>query len=101
MAMSTETKARRAADRAEAKRMNKLVSIADRVLVTAERNLQTEIDGVWIEGDVASFNRIIERLGYRPVRTTSNMLNAASRTWCIDANTPSYMDPGCESYHSA
>ena len=46
------------------------------------------------------FNNVLEALGYKPVRLTSNMLNEAAGKFLIDADTPSYCDPGCESYHS-
>ncbi len=47
-----------------------------------------------------AFNIALETLGYKPVRVTCNMLNKASGEFLIDADTPSYCDPGCESYHS-
>lgn len=45
-------------------------------------------------------NSALERLGYKPVRQTSNMLNPNAKKFFIDADTPSYCDPGCEAYHS-
>ena len=57
--------------------------------------------------EVPTFNRcdyaIAETGDFRDniekTRTTSNMLNPKSKQWEIPVNTPSYMDPGCESYH--
>jgi hypothetical protein len=34
------------------------------------------------------------------VRVTSNMLNPTFGEFFIDADTPSYCDPGSEAYHS-
>lgn len=45
-------------------------------------------------------NTFLQRLGYKAVKETSNMLNEAAGTFFIDADTPSYCDPGCEAYHS-
>lgn len=45
-------------------------------------------------------NNVLEALGYKPLRVTRNMLNENSKEFLIDADTPSYCDPGCESYHS-
>ena len=35
-----------------------------------------------------------------PQRVTRNMLNPTGGEFLIDEDTPSYCDPGCESYHS-
>lgn len=106
MAMTAETKARRAEDRQYQKRMNSLKPIAHQMEVLencSTPNLSTvsvSIDGVAIKGIVRDINVVLEKLGYRPVRITSNMLNPNSPYFAIDINTPSYCDPGCESYHS-
>ena len=47
-----------------------------------------------------AFNDVLEALGYKPVKVTHNMLNEAAGEFLIDADTPSYCDPACESYHS-
>ena len=100
MAMTAERKAERKAQRDYQKRMNKLQSIAHKVVVRGDE-LSVLIDGVVIQGNgPEKFNNILERLGYRPVRITRNMLNPDSQDFAIDINTPSYCDPGCESYHS-
>lgn len=101
MAMSAEWKAQRAADRKREKELSKLIPIASRVKVTGDDFVSVELgNGVKLHGKVKAFNVTIEQLGYRPVRITSNMLNEASGKFCIDINTPSYCDPGSESYHS-
>lgn len=107
MAMSPERIVERAAARKREKYLNSLTPIAHAVQV--EEKGGTTFLGVW-EGSVEitgtkqgieQFNSVLERLGYRPVRLTSNMLNPQSKVFAIDINTPSYCDPGCESYHSA
>jgi hypothetical protein len=45
-------------------------------------------------------NEFFPKMGWKPVRLTSNMLNAAGGQFLIDADTPSYCDPGSEAYHS-
>lgn len=35
-----------------------------------------------------------------PQRLTHNMLNPSGKEFLIDEDTPSYCDPGCESYHT-
>jgi len=107
MAMTTEHKTARAAARKLEKHLNSLKPIAHEVQVirtwregyTACHALRLNIDGIIIEGETSLFNRAIEKLGYRPVRVTRNMLNPV-RAFCIDINTPVYLDPGCDSYHS-
>jgi hypothetical protein len=99
MAMSPERKAERKAARDFDKRMNKLVSIAHQVKVTGNL-VSAQIAGTIIQGEVENFNNVVEKLGYRPIRLTSNMLNPDSPTFAIDINTPAYCDPGCESYHT-
>lgn len=108
MAMSPTTIAERAATRAYDKRMAKLISVADMVRIHApepsrgwtKETLSLDIDGCRIEGPTDRFNEMLERLGYRPVRITSNMLNKNSPRFAIDINTPAYCDPGREAYHS-
>jgi hypothetical protein len=102
--MTPEAKARRARE----KHLNKLTSIAHLVTVLP---LHPARSGDWLSmetaagaticGPVKAFNEIMEMMGFRPVRITSNILNSESKRFCIDINTPSYCDPGCESYHSA
>lgn len=41
------------------------------------------------------FHKHIEK-----TRTSKNMLNPDAKPQRIPVNTPSYMDPGCESYHT-
>ena len=97
--MSPEKIAARKRDRF----LNTLVPIADRCIVVSSTHpwfIKVVVDGVTITGEVDYFNHLIERLGYRPVRVTSNMLNPQSKRFCIDINTPSYCDPGSEAYHS-
>jgi hypothetical protein len=98
MAMSTERKAERAAARKRERELAKLESIASNVNLIGDI-LTTQIEGCIIQGFEENFNKVIEKLGYRPVRVTENMLNPG-RKFCIDINTPSYCDPGCEAYHS-
>lgn len=101
MAMSTERKAERKTQREYDKRMNALTPIADAFKPMGDSEIiEGHIDGVKLSGNVALVNVALEKMGYRPVRITRNMLNDKSARFCIDINTPSYMDPGCESYHS-
>lgn len=100
MAMSPERKAQRAASRKREKELMKLAPIADKVEVASDGTLTLLLDGVLIQGSQDNFNKVLERMGFRPVRTTRNLLNPNSRTWCIDVNTPGYLDPGSESYHT-
>ena len=93
--MNPETKAARKRDR----QLNKLHPIARQVQVLENDRLRVGVDGAVIEGDVDAFNRVIERMGFRPVRITRNILNQNSPLFCIDINTPAYCDPGCEAYH--
>lgn len=101
--MTAETKARRTADRAYEKRMNALTSIAHGCEVLhptgQSEQVRVVIDGVQMQGPVEGFNRLVELMGFRPVRITHNMLNPESKRFAIDINTPCYCDPGCESYH--
>ena len=100
--MSPETKARRAAARKRDRELAKLTPIADQVQVIGGTNnfLRLVLDGVTIMGGEEDFNKFLEKAGYRPVRVTRNILNSESKSWCIDINTPAYLDPGCESYHT-
>jgi len=47
-----------------------------------------------------AFNKVLGRLGYKPVRLTSNLLNPAAGQFVIDADTSLACDPGSETYHS-
>lgn len=107
MAMSKETIIRRREERAYEKRMNALISVAHNVEVldkhcsTPDLYLVSVIAGyVSIKGFVRDVNPVLEKLGFRPIRITSNMLNPESKKFAIDINTPAYCDPGCESYHT-
>jgi hypothetical protein len=102
MAMSLETKARRAKARKRDAFLNSLEPIAHRVeVIDANKELvRVQLNGCTLEGQLDPVNAQLERAGYRPVRLTSNLLNRESRTWAIDINTPGYMDPGSEAYHS-
>lgn len=102
MAMSVETKARRAAARKEEKRLAALKPIADKVVVldAAREEIEVELFGAKVTGYINFVNAVIEAAGFRPVRLTRNMLNPNSPVFAIDINTPAYCDPGCESYHS-
>ena len=97
MHMTPEAKAARARE----KFLNKLESVAWKVAVLSKEIISVEIAGCTLSGNVCAVNAQLERLGCRPVRITSNMLNPDSKLFAIDINTPSYCDPGCESYHSA
>lgn len=98
MTMSAETKAHR--------RLNALKSIARQMKVTTHcstpglSSVLISVDGITLSGIVRDINPVLEKLGYRPVRITHNILNKDAGFWAIDINTPSYCDPGCESYHS-
>jgi hypothetical protein len=98
--MTPERKAERAAARKREKELDKLVSIARDVHVSPTDYLTLEFDGVVIKGFKNDFNKVVEKLGLRPVRITNNMLNPEAGKFCVDINTPSYCDPGCESYHT-
>lgn len=102
MAMSAERKAERKVERAYEKRMNALKSIAHKVMHVSgtEEIVEVGVEGCILTGNVAAVNVALEKMGYRPVRLTSNMLNPNSKTFAVDINTPAYCDPGCESYHS-
>ncbi len=102
MAMSAETKARRAASRQREKELAKLTPIASQVKVTdaAREEVEVELLGAKVTGYINCVNALLEKAGYRPVKITSNMLNANSGHWCIDINTPGYLNPGSEAYHS-
>ena len=101
MAMSPETIAERKAFRKREKELNKLIPIAGRVTVVdrVKELVEVQLNGAVLAGQLQDVNPLLERMGYRPVRITTNMLNP-TRYWAIDINTPSYCDPGRESYHS-
>jgi hypothetical protein len=114
--MSPETKARRAAARQREKYLASLKPV-DRLLEIIQHADCTEIalhvdrhgkdvqQMCWraptLDECVRLMNEFLEQMGFRPVRTTRNMLNPDSPTFFVDINCPAYMDPGCESYHSA
>jgi len=77
-----------------------LKSIADRLAVLDGETINGRIDHVFIEGNIKDVNAMLLKLGYKPVRLTRNMLNKDGRVWCIDADTPNYLDPGSEAYHT-
>jgi hypothetical protein len=87
------------AARREAKRIARLPSIAR--AVKYDGVFVVELDGCVIQSvELEAFNATLLKLGYKPVRLTKNMLNPDSNTFAIDFDTPSYCDPGCESYHT-
>jgi hypothetical protein len=92
-------RAERAKRRKRERELGALHPIARQVQVLENDRLRIGIDGAVIEGDVDAFNRVIERMGFRPVRITRNILNPNSPRFCIDIDTPTYCDPGCEAYH--
>ena len=101
--MTPEKKAARARE----KFLNSLVSIAHKVKVITpcSTHMLSDVsvlvaDNVILKGMLRDVNPMLEKLGFRPVRLTSNMLNPNSEYFAIDINTPTYCDPGCESYHS-
>lgn len=105
MAMSPELIARRAAERKREKELKALTTIAHDVVVEEGNvcKLVIVLEGACVliqSANVQAFNALLERAGYRPIRLTSNMLNPQSPTFAIDINTPTYCDPGCDSYHS-
>lgn len=120
MAMNAATKAFRKAERDRKKYMASLESIADQVkfvevvfeneqkdvfgkmmdVPVRKEIVEVELFGAVVKGEVSAVNKVLEKAGYRPVRVTSNMLNPESKTWCVDIDTPAYLDPGCESYHT-
>lgn len=58
-------------------------------------------EGVWLVATtLIQLNNALERLGYKPVRATKNLLGDGKRFF-IDLDTPSYLDPGSEAYHSS
>jgi hypothetical protein len=57
-------------------------------------------EGYFVAASLPGLNSVLQRLGYKSVRETSNMLNREAGTFLIDADTPSYCDPGSEAYHS-
>ncbi len=69
----------------------------------------TYIDGkftLFVDGAILSsmnkdvFNKVLERLGYKPVRITYNLLNEKAGPLVIDADTPLCCDVGSETYWS-
>jgi hypothetical protein len=101
MAMTTEQKAARAAARKEEARYAALRPIADRVGVLEGDTVNVRVDHVFLEGNIKDVNVVLEKMGYRPVRITFNMLNRDAKRFCVDINCPVYLDPGCDSYWSA
>lgn len=104
MAMSPERIAQRKEARDYEKRMAKLISVAHMVHINVDKGgdlFTIDIDLCTIQArNVDRLNEMLEPLGYRPIRITSNMLNANSPRFAIDINTPAYCDPGREAYHS-
>lgn len=104
MAMSPERIAERKASRDYDNRMSRLITVAHMVHIGVDKGgdlFTIDIDCCTIQArNVDRLNEMLERLGYRPIRITKNMLNANAPRFAIDANTPAYCDPGCESYHS-
>jgi len=82
-------------------------SVAHMVQVLSDRFTAREVatlalveHGATITGSVEQMNLVLVKLGYKPVRLTKNMLNDKSKWIVIDEDTPSYCDPGTETYHS-
>lgn len=50
--------------------------------------------------DKDAFNAALEKLGYKPVRLTKNLMNKAAGDLVIDADTPLCCDVGSETYWS-
>lgn len=80
-------------------------SIAHMVFVEQHGNsivtrLSVGIDGIAVVGELDNVNKMLERLGYKPVRITYNMLNKEAGPIVIDADTPSCCDVSSESYWS-
>jgi hypothetical protein len=68
---------------------------------TGGYSFESVAEGVVISAwTLSQLNDVLERLGYKPVRETSNLLNPSGKKFFIDADTPSYCDPGSEAYHS-
>ena len=58
-------------------------------------------DGLEISSmDMAVFNAALEKLGYKAVSVTYNMLNQGAGSFLIDADTPWCCNPRSEAYHS-
>ena len=84
----------------QAKRDAARPSIA-RYVHMSDGTFSASFDGLdFVCPSIETFNALVERLGYKPVRVTRNILNDAAAPFVIDADTPSYCDPGRESYHS-
>lgn len=88
------------AARKEARRIVLLPSVARHCKVVRGSEIEVTVDGVSFFGMVEEMNAVLLKLGYKPVRITSNLLNPGGGKFAIDADTPVYLDPGCESYHS-
>ncbi len=80
------------------------------ILESVERNV-TYVDGVFtlvsrlsqitiLSPDKDTFNAALEKLGYKPVRLTKNLMNPAAGDIVIDDDTPNYCDVGSEAYWS-
>ena len=50
--------------------------------------------------DKDAFNAALEKLGYKPIRLTRNLMNKAASDLVIDADTPLCCDVGSETYWS-
>lgn len=101
--MNKLTPAQKSAATREKNRLAARPSIADYATydVATHTFAVDGVDGLSFTcGSVEHFNTILERLGYKPVRITHNMLNVSGKVWLIDADTPRYCDPGSEAYHS-
>ena len=95
------------AEKAALTRKNKLLalrpSIARFCIVTDKDAPLITIsldDGVLLNGHLTYVNNTLEKLGFKPVRITYNMLNREAGPIVIDADTPSYCDVGSEAYWS-
>lgn len=81
-----------------------LTSVAHLVKVSSNNckdQFTLEIDGCTIQTtDLGALNTMIIQLGFKPVRTTRNLMNREAGTLVIDGDTPIYCDVGSESYWS-
>ncbi len=74
--------------------------MADLKIPSDDVILQLELGAAVLSGPQDDFNKVLKRLGYKPVRVTKNILNPKGGWFVIDEDTPSCCDPGTETYHS-
>lgn len=88
------------AARKEAKRIALLPSIAHKVKVLDGIFAVKVLDCKVSSGNLEHFNNLLLQLGFKPVRTTKNLLNQNAGVLVIDADTPVCCDVGSETYWS-